>query len=91
MTVLAWHTVREVHLREALVPDPRGTGNLDVITTGRVAIADGVLYVDPRESVLGPEIAAYTVTGIPLAGVISFGFEVQGIHAGEGPRAKDAA
>ena len=89
MTALTWHTVREVRLCEALVPDPAGTGNLDVITTGRAAVADGVLYVDPRESVPGPEIAAYTVTGIPLAGVISFGFDVQGIHAGEGPQAKD--
>ena len=91
MTALTWHPVREVRLREALVPDPAGTGNLDVITTGRVAVADGVLYVDPRNSATGPEIAAYTVTGIPLAGVIAFSFEVQGLHAGEGPHAEGAA
>ena len=86
MTPLIWHPIREVRLREALVPDPVGTGKLDVITGGRLAVADGVLYIDPRDGLPDPEIEPYTVTGIPLGGVISFSIEIQGIHADEGPR-----
>ncbi|QMU70770.1 hypothetical protein [Streptacidiphilus sp. P02-A3a] len=86
MTALVWHPIRDVRLREALVPDPDGTSDLDVITTGRLAVADGVLYIDPRGTVPDPEIEPYAVTGIPLAGVRSFSIAMQGIHAGEAVR-----
>jgi len=86
MTPLIWQPIREIRLREALVPDPDGTGKLDVITGGRLAVADGILYIDPRDDLPDPEIESYTVTGIPLGGVISFSIEIQGIHADEEPR-----
>ena len=86
MTPLIWQQIREVHLRESLVPDPDGTSNLDVITTGRLAVADGVLYIDPRSTVPDPETEPYTITGIPLDRVRSFSIAMQGIHAGEAVR-----
>jgi hypothetical protein len=90
MTPLIWQRIHEVRLHEALVPDPDGTGNLDVVTGGRLAVADGVLYVDPRADIPDPEIEPYTVTGIPLGGVRSFSIVMQGIHAGEAVRGSSA-
>ncbi|WP_034087059.1 hypothetical protein [Streptacidiphilus albus] len=86
MTPLIWQQIHEVHLHEALVPDPNGTSNLDVITVGRLAVADGVLYIDPRSTVPDPETEPYAITGVPLGRVRSFSIVMQGIHAGEAVR-----
>jgi hypothetical protein len=84
MTILTWRPVAEVRLREALIPDPAGTGTLDTVTTGRLAVDDGVLHVDPRPiGRTDPEATAYVVTAVPLAGVISFSYAAEGLHQGE--------
>ena len=84
MTILNWRPIAEVRLREALIPDPVGTGALDTVSQGRLAVHNGLLYVDPRP--VGredPEASAYVVTAVPLAGVIAFSYGVEGIHSGE--------
>ncbi|MHA6765291.1 hypothetical protein [Streptacidiphilus sp. PAMC 29251] len=79
MTTLNWRNATEVRLSEALIPDPASpSGVLDILTGGRVAVDDGVLYIDPRQDPgPDPEAAAYTVTAVPLAGVISFSFQAE--------------
>jgi hypothetical protein len=83
MSILNWRPVHEVRLREALVPDPAGTGTLDVLTTGRLAIDEGVLYVDPRPESTDPESGAYIVTAVPMAGVIAFSYQVADLRSKE--------
>lgn len=84
MTNLNWRSIADVRLREALIPDPAGTGTLDRLTNGRLALDRGVLYIDPRPmDNLNPETDDYVVTAVPLAGVISFSYRAEGIHHGE--------
>ena len=78
MTDLIWRPITEVRLREALIPDPAGTGSLDTISVGRLALDQGVLYIDPRpDSGAEQQPAPYTVTAVPLAGVIAFSYEAE--------------
>ncbi|WP_042395255.1 hypothetical protein [Streptacidiphilus carbonis] len=71
MTALDWITVTDVRLREALIPDPDGTGTLDSIAQGRVATDGAFLHIAPGD---GDADAETLVTTVPAAAVLSFSY-----------------
>jgi hypothetical protein len=73
MDKLNWRTVAELKLTSPAVPNPDSTSDLlQNLNSVRVAIADGLVHIDPRPTngPVPPDVKAeYTVTAVPTSAV----------------------